>query len=94
MDGKQLLEGDNLRQQDGHCLAVLATGMVDGDKSGGRDRLPALRWPGNFGNVDSHGLAFRSAVRGPLSGLRRLPEDAGRHLREASYPEREDLLVR
>ena len=42
MDGHKPARENDAGQQDGHGLAVLAPGMVDGDESTGPDHLPAL----------------------------------------------------
>ena len=78
MDGDQAITGDDAGQQDGHCLAILATAGVDRDERSGPDHLPALRGNAYVGEAGGNGSVFRWAVRGPHSGSAASP--GGRQL--------------
>ncbi len=93
MDGNEPDAVNDAGQQDGHCLAVLATDGVDRHEGSGPDHVPAVRRDTDVGEVGGHGWVSQLAVRGSHSGPRRRPEDVGRHLRGACYSEPEDLLV-
>ena len=87
VDRHELGGRDDARQQDGHCLAVLASARVHGDESACANHLPAPWRHGKIGDAAGHGSVLRRWREGPLPGPGMRPAEAG-HCLSPSRPGR------